>query len=108
MRNLEWLGFSPADLEGDGSDALVDAVVAWGDETAIVARIQEHLAAGADHVCLQPVTSVRPLTDGPDHTALDVLRQPGPALTRRAGPYAGVRHRVVSSSARCCRRRPAG
>jgi probable F420-dependent oxidoreductase len=84
VRNLEWLGFSPADLEGDGSDALVDAVVAWGDEAAIVARIEEHLAAGADHVCLQPVTTVRPLTDGPDHAALDVLRQLAPAL-REAG-----------------------
>jgi probable F420-dependent oxidoreductase len=80
VRNLEWLGFSPDDLAGDGSDALVDAVVAWGDEAAVVARIEEHLAAGADHVCLQPVTGVRPLTDGPDHAALDVLRQLAPAL----------------------------
>ena len=84
VRNLEWLDFSSADLEGDGSDALVDAVVAWGDETAIIARIQEHLAAGADHVCLQPVTRVQPLTDGPDHAALDVLRRLAPAL-RDAG-----------------------
>ena len=84
VRNLEWLGFSPADLEGAGSDALVDAVVAWGDETAIVARIEQHLEAGADHVCLQPVTSVRPLTDGPDQNALAVLKQLAPAL-REAG-----------------------
>ena len=89
VRNLEWLGFSPADLAGDGSDALVDAVVAWGDETAIVARVEEHLAAGADHVCLQPVTSVRPLTDGPDHAALDVLRRLAPAL-HEAGLLPGV------------------
>ncbi|HZB42462.1 MAG TPA: TIGR03620 family F420-dependent LLM class oxidoreductase [Ilumatobacter sp.] len=80
VRNLEWLGFSAADLAGDGSDALVDAVVAWGDEAAIVARIQEHLAAGADHVCLQPVTGVRPLTEGPDHAAVDVLRRLASAL----------------------------
>jgi probable F420-dependent oxidoreductase len=80
VRNLEWLGFADADLAGGGSDALVDAVVAWGDEAAIVARIEEHLAAGADHVCLQPVTRVRPLTDGPDHAALDVLRRLAPAL----------------------------
>lgn len=71
VRNLEWLGFSPVDLEGDGSDALVDAVVAWGDEDAIVTRIAEHLDAGADHVCLQPVTDVRPLA---------VLRELAPAL----------------------------
>lgn len=81
VRNLEWLGFTPEDLEGDGSDELVDAVVAWGDEPAIIARINEHLDAGADHVCLQPVTSVRPLTDGPDHSALRVLQQLAPALT---------------------------
>jgi probable F420-dependent oxidoreductase len=79
-RNLEWLGFAPTDFEAGGSDALVDAVVAWGDEAAIVARIQEHIAAGADHVCLQPVTNVRPLSDGPDHTALEVLRKLAPAL----------------------------
>jgi hypothetical protein len=84
VRNLEWLGFSPDDLEDAGSDALIDDVVAWGDEAAIVARIEEHLDAGADHVCLQPVTSVRPLIDGPDHSALGVLRQLAPAL-RDAG-----------------------
>jgi probable F420-dependent oxidoreductase len=80
VRNLEWLGFSADDLEGGGSDALVDAVVAWGDAETIVARIKEHLEAGADHVCLQPVTHVRPLTDGPDHSAIDVLRNLAPAL----------------------------
>ena len=63
------------------SDSEIDDIF---DETAIVARIEEHLAAGADHVCLQPVTSVRPLTDGPDHSALDVLRRLAPAL-RDAG-----------------------
>ena len=62
----------------------IDAVVASGDEAAIVARIQEHLAAGADHVCLQPVTAVRPLSDGPDHDTLGMLRRLAPAL-RDAG-----------------------
>lgn len=84
VENLRWLGFGDADLGGDGSDDLVDAVVAWGDADAIVARIIEHLDAGADHVCLQPVTEVRPLQDGPDHAALDVLRRLAPAL-REAG-----------------------
>lgn len=84
VENLRWLGFGDADLAGDGSDDLVDAVVAWGDAAAIVERINEHLEAGADHVCLQPVTSVRPLQDGPDHHALDVLRRLAPAL-REAG-----------------------
>lgn len=84
VANLRWLGFDDDDVTGDGSDALVDAIVAWGDESAIVARIREHLDAGADHVCLQPVTSVRPLQDGPDHAALDLLRRLAPAL-RDAG-----------------------
>ena len=80
VENLRWLGFRDPDFEHGGSDRLVDAVVGWGDEAAIVARIEAHLAAGADHVCLQAVTSVRPLADGPDHAALDVLQRLAPAL----------------------------
>jgi probable F420-dependent oxidoreductase len=55
--NLRRFGWGDADLADGGSDALVDAIVAWGDEDAIVARVQDHLAAGADHVCLQVLTS---------------------------------------------------
>lgn len=84
VENLRWLGYDAADLADDGSDALIDDVVACGDAAAIVARIHEHLAAGADHVCLQPVTRTRPLHDGPDHAALDVLARLAPAL-RDAG-----------------------
>ena len=51
--NLKWLGFADADLENGGSDRLVDAIVAWGDEKVIADRIQAHLDAGADHVCIQ-------------------------------------------------------
>jgi probable F420-dependent oxidoreductase len=47
------LGFADADLADGGSDALVDALVAYGDEAAVAARLREHLDAGADHVCLQ-------------------------------------------------------
>jgi 2-methylisocitrate lyase-like PEP mutase family enzyme len=32
---------------------MIDAVVAWGDVDAIVARVRAHLDAGADHVCVQ-------------------------------------------------------
>jgi probable F420-dependent oxidoreductase len=80
VENLRWLGWGDDDLAGAGSDALVDAVVAWGDEGRIVQRIREHLDAGADHVCLQPVTEIRPLADGPDTAALDVLRRLAPAV----------------------------
>ena len=48
-------GFEDADLADGGSDRLVDELVVWGDATAIADRVREHLEAGADHVCLQPV-----------------------------------------------------
>jgi probable F420-dependent oxidoreductase len=51
--NLRRLGWSDADLASDGSDALVDAIVAWGDAAEIRARVETHLASGADHVCVQ-------------------------------------------------------
>lgn len=54
-RNWLRLGFDESDLAGGGSDRLVDALVAWGDEGAIRARVDEHLSAGADHVALQPL-----------------------------------------------------
>lgn len=50
--SLRRMGWSDDDLKGP-SDALVDAVVAHGDAKAIAARVQAHLAGGADHVCLQ-------------------------------------------------------
>jgi probable F420-dependent oxidoreductase len=53
--NLRDLGFGDDDLADGGSDALIDALIARGDEAAIARRLQEHLDAGADHVCLQPV-----------------------------------------------------
>ena len=49
------LGFSERDWSGGGSDRLIDAVVAWGDERAIRQRIEEHFQAGASHVCIQPL-----------------------------------------------------
>jgi probable F420-dependent oxidoreductase len=57
--NLRTLGYSDEDLAGGGSDRLVDAVVAWGDAGAIAERVRAHHDAGADHVCLQVVTSGR-------------------------------------------------
>lgn len=51
--NLRRLGYTDEDIDGDGSDRLVDAIVAWGDEAAIVARVRAHLDGGADHVCIQ-------------------------------------------------------
>ena len=52
-KNLRRLGWSDEDIASDGSDRLIDAVVAWGDVDAIVGRVKTHLDAGADHVCVQ-------------------------------------------------------
>ena len=49
-------GFGDEDLAHGGSDRFIDAMVAWGEEGAIRARIEEHWAAGADHVCIQPIS----------------------------------------------------
>jgi probable F420-dependent oxidoreductase len=51
--NLKWLGFDDDEFANGGSDRLVDAIVAWGDEKVIGDRIQAHLDAGANHVCIQ-------------------------------------------------------
>ncbi|HUO49277.1 MAG TPA: LLM class flavin-dependent oxidoreductase, partial [Acidimicrobiales bacterium] len=55
-QNLRRLGFSEDDVTGAGSDRLVDAVLVVGDEEAVARRVAAHLAAGADHVCVQVVT----------------------------------------------------
>ncbi|MDG9714514.1 LLM class F420-dependent oxidoreductase [Streptomyces sp. DH10] len=46
-------GFTEDDLSDGGSDRLVDALFAWGDETAIRAKIDAFFKAGADHLALQ-------------------------------------------------------
>lgn len=51
--NLRRLGFDENDVAGSGSDRLRDAVIVRGGPEAIVARVREHLDAGADHVCVQ-------------------------------------------------------
>jgi probable F420-dependent oxidoreductase len=50
-----WLrqGFTEQDAVRGGSDRLKDALVVGGDEDDVLARVRAHLAAGADHVCLQ-------------------------------------------------------
>jgi probable F420-dependent oxidoreductase len=54
-----WLrqGFREDDLVRGGSERLCDALVAQGDEASVLARVREHLDAGADHVCLQVLGS---------------------------------------------------
>lgn len=76
-RSLERFGFAGDDFENKGSDRLVDAIVAWGDEKAIERRIRAHLDAGADHVCIQPL---HPLgLPEPDWRVLEAMA-PGKAV----------------------------
>lgn len=55
LANLRRLGFTDDDWVDwkRPSDRLVDAIVAWGDVDAVVARIHQHHDAGADHVAIQ-------------------------------------------------------
>lgn len=55
--NLLRLGFTEDDFQDGGSDQLVDAVFALGDVDAVAARAEDFLAAGADHLAIQVVTS---------------------------------------------------
>ncbi|WP_086731348.1 LLM class F420-dependent oxidoreductase [Streptomyces carpinensis] len=54
--NFLRLGFTEDDVLHGGSDRLVDAVFAWGDDARIRDRVEEFHAAGADHVAVQVVT----------------------------------------------------
>ena len=70
--NLRRFNFGEDDIKGSGSDRLLDALVAWGDAQAIRARVAEHLAGGADHVCIQPLPA--------GEFQLEQLRELAPAL----------------------------
>jgi probable F420-dependent oxidoreductase len=54
--NWKRIGFTEEEIEAR-DNRFVDAVVAWGDVDAIRARVDEHYAAGADHVCIQPLST---------------------------------------------------
>lgn len=72
--NWRRLGFSEVDVADGGSDRLVDALVAWGDEEVIAARVQAHRDAGATHVCVQALGVT------PTDTGIEALRRLAPAL----------------------------
>jgi probable F420-dependent oxidoreductase len=71
-------GFGDADLAGGGSDRFLDAMVAWGDEDAIRARVQQHWDAGADHVCIQPISPQEP-QEATGERVLDLLAPARPS-----------------------------
>lgn len=54
-KSLRQFGFTDDDFMDGGSDRLVDALFAWGDDDRIRERIEAFRAAGADHVALQLV-----------------------------------------------------
>ncbi len=53
VANLRKLGFTDEDLEGEGSDRLVDALALHGDAATIAPGLAAHLEAGADQVVVQ-------------------------------------------------------
>jgi probable F420-dependent oxidoreductase len=53
--NLLRFGFTERDIADGGSDRLIDAVIPHGAPEQIAEVVHAHLAAGADHVALQPL-----------------------------------------------------
>jgi probable F420-dependent oxidoreductase len=72
--NFKRLGFTGADFLNDGSDRLIDALILFGVD-ATMAKVADHLAAGADNVNIQPLTAGRSLD-------VDGIRALGAALPR--------------------------
>jgi probable F420-dependent oxidoreductase len=71
-KNLLELGYTEADFSDGCSDRLVDDIVAWGDVDTIKARIQAHYDAGADHVCILPLSTEGHL---PNMTVVEAFAQ---------------------------------
>jgi probable F420-dependent oxidoreductase len=72
--NLRRLGFTDEDFADGGSDRLVDALVAQGSVETCIARMQEHLDAGASHVVTQVITAT------PRVVPMDQWRELAPGL----------------------------
>jgi probable F420-dependent oxidoreductase len=73
-KSLVWQGFDESDFADGGSDRLVDAIVAWGDEQTVRTRVKEHLDAGATHVSVQAVA------EDPIATGIESYRRVAGAL----------------------------
>ncbi|MFR9803420.1 LLM class F420-dependent oxidoreductase [Pseudonocardia sp. RS010] len=76
-RNLLRTGFTAEDLD-TASDRTIDALVLHGDAATVVAGLDAHLEAGADHVCAQILTA----SGTPDDEYRTALR----ALAAELGP----------------------
>ena len=64
--NLLRCGFTQTDID-HLTDRLVDGIVACGDIDVTVERVQQHLDAGADHVCIQVLVAENDLDVTVDH-----------------------------------------
>ena len=93
----EWrrLGWSDVDLAGEGSERLLDAVIAIGDVDEIVKRAADHLAAGADHVCVQLREEK---SSDPGHAFRPCSRATGPARGRSSSASRWATTRRTSGS----------
>lgn len=74
VNNWYRLGYTEDDVANGGSDRLIDALFAWGDEDAVASRLQQHRDAGADHICIQVLTA-------DNSVGLPELRRLAPVLT---------------------------
>ncbi|MFR9752242.1 LLM class F420-dependent oxidoreductase [Nocardia sp. 004] len=74
VSNLRRIGFTDADFTTPPSDRLFDALIAHGTPEQSVARLVEHLDAGADHIAVQAL----------DDNYLAVLRMLAPLLSARS------------------------
>lgn len=72
VRNLLECGFTEEEV-ASRADRLVDALVGWGDEAAVRARLRAMLDAGADHVALIPLTAEGAM---PDAATVEALAPP--------------------------------
>ncbi len=64
------LGYTNEQIESR-DDAFIDAVVAWGTAEDIEKRLQAHMDAGANHVCIQALNPANPFAA--DERALEAL-----------------------------------
>lgn len=48
-------GFTEADFADGGSDALVDSLIAWGDQDQVAGRFAQHAVNGVDRVVIIPL-----------------------------------------------------
>ncbi len=72
------LGFTEDEIS-ERAPRFLDSVMAWGDVDTISARIAAHTAAGATHVCIQPIP-VEGSGSQPDWNLLQAMSPTGASL----------------------------